>query len=128
MYCVALTESVHMGLTCKMWLRYSRVPASQPAENEPCKVYPLSAYRSPRYESEPYFEYAKFVCRFKFDVGGGEYYQKALQLLLQGISVVEGLDYAKREHIEMLALLLVRIGKYNDALALFTTKKALTLS
>lgn len=73
-----------------------------------------------KYESEPYFEYAKFVCRFKFDVGGGEYYQKALQLLLQGISVVEGLDYAKREHIEMLALLLVRIGKYNDALALFT--------
>ena len=32
-------------------VRFTSQPASQPAENEPCKVCPLSAYRSPRFPS-----------------------------------------------------------------------------
>ena len=33
----------------------SREPASQPAENEPSKVCPLSVYRSPRCQCNSYF-------------------------------------------------------------------------
>merc|ERR1719326_2321615 len=73
-----------------------------------------------KYESDPYVEYAQFVCRWKYNVDGVDFFEKALQLLQQGIGVCDGLQHAKHTHIEMLALLLVRIGKCNDAIALFT--------